>query len=130
MLNYNAILIPFLFLISSAAFAGEPIDFSRHILDPDGKDIPTSKESDAPPMDLARLAQVGLLTEPPADPRGPQMGMDAKLARYNLWLKIHGGGLVSLTSEEITLLKTAIAAVSPPLLVGRAIEILDPVKKP
>jgi len=115
-------------LLASGAFAAE-VDFSRHITDLDGKDIPTSATKDAKPLDLAAVAGMALLTEPPADPRGPQPSSADKLARFTLALKIHAGGNVVLSSEETTLLKTAIGAVYAPLVVGRAVEILDPPEK-
>jgi hypothetical protein len=118
-----------LILIASSAYAGE-VDFSKHILDLDGKDIPSSQAKDAPPLDLATVAGIALLTEAPADPRGgrPADSTD-KLARFKLAVKVHGGSAVDLSSEEVTTLKTAVSAVYGPLVVGRAIEILDPPAK-
>ena len=116
-----------LFLSVSSAFAGE-VDFSRHIVDLDGKDIPSSQAKDAPPLDLATVAGMALLTEPPTERGQPQNPVD-KLARFNLALKIHAGGKVNLSSEETTLLKAAVGAAYPPLVVGRADQILDPPEK-
>ena len=117
-------------LLSSHAFAGEPIDFTKHILDLDGKDIPTSTAKDAPPLDLAMVASNSLLNEPAADARQPNQGKDPneKMNRFNLAIKIHDGKTVALTSEEITMLKAAIAQSFGALIYGRAVEILDPVK--
>lgn len=116
-------IITTLFFVSNA-FAAE-IDFSRHITDLDGKDIPSSAAKDAKPIDLASISGMALLTEPPAE-RGQAQSPADKLARFNLALKIHAGGKIDLSSEETTLLKNAIGTVYPPLVVGRAIEILDP----
>jgi hypothetical protein len=118
--------------LSSSAFAAEPIDFSRHILDLDGKDIPSSGVKDAPPIDLALVAGTALFNEQAADPHAQGQSKDPgeKLARFNLAVKIHESKVVSLSSEEITMLKAAIAQSFGALIYGRAIEILDPVKKP
>ena len=81
---------------------------------------------DAPPLDLATVAGMALLTETPADPRAPKNPAD-KIKRFSLAVKVHAGGVVSLSAEEIALLKSAIAEGYSPLVVGRANEILDPV---
>lgn len=117
-----------LLLNASAAFAGQ-VDFSRHILDLDGNDIPATADKGAKPLDLASISGMALLIEPSADPRGSQPASSDKLARFNLALKIHAGGVVDVSSEEITLLKNAIGASYGPLVVGRAVEILDPPAK-
>jgi len=110
------------------AVAGEPIDFTQHIVTLDGKDIPSTGDKDSPPLDLAIVAETGLLTEIPADPRAaPKTATDKRL-RFDLALRIHDEKKLALTSEEVTLLKDSIASVFSPLVVGRAIQILDPVK--
>lgn len=112
-------------LIASGAFAAE-VDFSRHITDLDGKDIPSSQAKDAQPLDLAMVAGIALLTEPPTERGQPPQNPVDKLARFNLALKVHAGGKVNLSSEETTLLKAAVGVAYPPLVVGRADQILDP----
>lgn len=114
-------------LASPSAFAGD-IDFSRHILDLDGKDVPTDK--DGPPLDLRRVAETASLVPPKDDPRVP-MSPDVKLSQSlmhaDLAFKIHAANPIAhLDSGEITLLKQEIAQVWPPLIVKRAVEILDP----
>ena len=114
--------------VLAAGYAGAAeVDFSRRITDLDGKDIPASADKGANPLDLARVAGLALLAQSPDDAR---MAQEAKLARFNLAIKVHSGGRVDLTSEEVTLLKGAISAAYPPLVVGRAVEILDPPAKP
>ncbi len=113
--------------LSTAALGGE-IDFSRHIVDLDGNDIPASAAKGDKPLDLATVAGMALLTEPPADPRDAraQPTPADKLARFSLAIKVHDGKTVSLSAEEIALVKSAISASYGPLVVGRANEILDP----
>lgn len=112
-------------LFTASAFAAD-IDFSRHITDLDGKDIPASQEKDAPPLDLLSVSRFALLNEQPQDPRAPPKNSLDKIKRFNLAIKIHGGGVMQLTSEEITLLKSSILDSFGPIVVGRATEILDP----
>ena len=119
----------FALFLASPALASE-IDFTRHILDLDGKDIPVSADKDAPITTLARVAETALLNEPPVDPRQPVAAEtpDQKRQRFDLALRIYQAkGAVTLSSEEVTLVKNAIAAIYGPLVVGRAAEILDPV---
>ena len=121
----------FVICLSSMALAASAaeVDFSRHILDLDGKDIPMSAAKDAPPLDLATVAGMALLAEPPADPRAPAPDTGDKLRRFDLALRTHGGHVVSLSAEDIALLKAAVSKSYGPLVVGRAFELLDPVKK-
>lgn len=50
---------------------------------------------------------------------------DEKLKRYQLAVKINGGGEVDLTAEEIALLKLLIGRAYPPLVVGQAYLLLE-----
>jgi hypothetical protein len=52
-----------------------------------------------------------------------------KVRRYKLATKITDGGEVDLSVEEIADLKKLIGKAFPPLVVGRAYEILDPEPK-
>jgi hypothetical protein len=52
-----------------------------------------------------------------------------KVRRYKLATKIADGGEVDLSIEEIADLKKLIGKAFPPLVVGRAYEILDPEPK-
>ena len=117
-------------LLVAPALAAE-IDFSTHIVDLDGKDIPSSPAKDAPPLDLATVAGMALLSEPPADPRNPGQPKDTneKLRRFALAVKTHAGGKVTVSAEDIALLKSAISSAYAALVVGRAVEILDPPAK-
>lgn len=114
-------------MASAGAALADPVDFSAHIVDLDGRDIPMSQDKGAPALDLRRAAEVALLAEPDSrDPRAPPRDFAEKSRRFDLALRIHDGGKIALTAEEVTLLKTAIAASFGPLIVGRAIQILDP----
>lgn len=113
-------------LLASPAAARE-VNFSAHIVDLDGNDIPSSTAKDAPPLDLKVVAATALLAEAPRqDPRAAPPDPTDKLKRFALALKIHKGGAVELSVEEIATLKAAIGADYPALVVGRADEILDP----
>ncbi len=116
-------------LFAVPACAAE-IDFSKHILDLDGHDIPSSTAKDAKPFDLAMVAETALLA--PADRSGgSQEAATVKLQKFALALRIHDRSIVTLTSEEVTILKDAIAATYPgSLVVGRAVELLDPSSLP
>jgi hypothetical protein len=124
--------IAFLLSLSSAAFAAEPIDFAVHIKDLDGKEIFTAK--DAPALTLKEVALQGLLFPPQEDPRSGFQPQDPVKA-FELELQISKGGLVSLSAEDIAFLKNAIRAHFAKLpygslFIGRANELLDPVRKP
>ena len=57
-----------------------------------------------------------------------EQGLDPKdkVRRYKLATKVSDGGEVDLSVEEISDLKKLIGKAFPPLIVGRAYEILDP----
>ncbi len=59
----------------------------------------------------------------------PHIDGKEKINRYKIALKVNEGGEQDLTAEEITALKLLIAKAFPPLVVGRAYEILDPSPK-
>ena len=114
-----------LVLFSTCAYAGEPIDFGQKLLDLNGNEMRVGK--DDPALDLRTVCEIALLSEVPKQDRTPVSPKD-KRDRFVLALKIHGKEPVALSSEQITLLKTAIADIYGPLIVGRTEEILDPVK--
>lgn len=118
-------------LMTQSALAGEPIDFSRFMIDLDGKNIPIS-DKDPTPISLGRVAEMALLSEPPSDPRDPRNASSSlvdKTKRFDLALRIHNEKKLSLSSEDTTLLKQAIADSFAPIIVGQAVKILDPTTK-
>lgn len=48
-----------------------------------------------------------------------------KLARYKIASKVHGGGMVELTAEEVAKIKALIGKAYSPAVVGPAFEILE-----
>lgn len=119
-------------LCAEPAFARE-IDFSKKIVDLDGKPIPSTKAEDAPALDLKTVAEIAILSEKPQDPRDPRSlppDPTEKLKRFALALKIHHGGVVDVSAEEIAQIKSAISNMYNAFVFGRAVEILDPEQKP
>jgi hypothetical protein len=117
-----------IFLFTATSALARDVDFSRHIVDLDGKDIPTSQAKDAAPLDLKNVATTALLTER-QDPRQTPPDPADKLRRFALALKIHQGGKVDLSAEEIAEVKASIAAAYSALVVGRANEILERIRR-
>jgi hypothetical protein len=115
-------------LLSTTCSARE-INFSQPIVDLDGKSVPSSTSEGAPPLDLKMVAGIALLTDKPPDPRTATPDAANKLHRFTLAVKIHLGGVIDLSAEEIAEVKAAIAGVWPTLVFGRAAEILDPAGK-
>jgi hypothetical protein len=114
------LLFSILFLTMTPAFA---VDFNTHILSIEGKDIPTSA-TDQSPVTLGKVCEDALIATLPGDNPTP----DEKGNRFRLAMKVHEGK--NLTSEDITLLKKVIGLAYGPLVVGRAIELLDPASVP
>src|ERR1700758_5321084 len=90
-------------------------NLDQKILDFDGKEF-------TPPLalkDMCLTAAVGTL------PSDPQLTTEKKVILYRLGQKVHAGGIVDLTAEEIALLKERIAAGYGILAMGRAFELLE-----
>lgn len=86
---------------------------------------PMTKFDGTPYDDGATLRDVafGALQAPlPGDER---MDGKGKLAIYALAAKVHAGGVVDLNAEELALLKSRVEAAYPPLVVGKAVELLE-----
>jgi hypothetical protein len=57
---------------------------------------------------------------------GEDIPLAAKVERFKLAVRLARGGDVSLTAEDVALLKRLIGKAWAPLVVGRALEVLDP----
>ena len=119
----------FALLLTAASESAEEVDFSSHIRDLDVKPVPSCAADTAKchaPLTLSHVSEMALLS--PADSR-EQPSADEKAKRFELAVKLHAGGKLSLTVEDAALLKRLIGAAYAPLVVGRANEILDPSPK-
>lgn len=95
------------------------IDFSVELKDLDGKTLMDDAQQ---PLTL-KVAAVNALIAPVQE----KMSLARKCDLYGLAQRINQGGQVSLSSEEVTLVKERINAVFlSPVLVGAACHILDP----
>ena|SRR6516225_8174052 len=74
-------------------------------------------------LDLAAIATNALLTPQAAEQNIP---VEEKVKRFQLALRIANGGALDIALEDVVLLKNIIGKAYPPLVVGRAFELLDP----
>jgi hypothetical protein len=74
-------------------------------------------------LDLATICTNALLTPAQND---QSMAADEKVRRYRLAQRITNGGTLDMPLEDLVLLKDIIGKAYPPLVVGRAFDILDP----
>ena len=109
------------------------VDVSAPILDIDGKPIPAcaAKTPECErPMTLGDVAMTALLTPYPDEAEGTRGGVpitgQQKADRMALAIRIHDGGKVDLTAEQIALAKLLVGKAYGPLVVGRAWALLDP----
>jgi hypothetical protein len=93
------------------------IDFNRPILDLDGNPLKTEDGRTATLLSLAKSALIGQF----ADEQG--LSTDAKVARFELAMKLVGGNY-DLDASEVVLLKTVIGKGFGPLPVGVANRII------
>jgi hypothetical protein len=107
------------------------VDFSTTLRDLRGKVIQNVVEhgdpaSGKPPVTedttLATVAAEALLYY---DPRGTQDPGIKKAQCAHLALRVHKGGVLDVTAEDIVLLKDKIGAIYAPLVVARAYELLE-----
>ncbi|MDW5313721.1 hypothetical protein [Rhizobium sp. PL01] len=102
------------------------IDFSSPILDLAGKQISvvTSLEPNADriPATLAVVCIEALLSPL----RGDSPSGEVKMTRFELARKIHNGGEVSLSVDELSSLKHLVGLAWPALIQGATWELLDP----
>jgi hypothetical protein len=107
--------------LAAPAWAAQ-IDFDAAITDLDGK--PEMLDGGRT-MTLRIASEVALLSNFPDE---PALATEAKSERFWLAERIHRPGAADLSAEEVALLKRLIGKAYPPLVVGRAIQLLDPKK--
>ncbi len=120
-----------LFALAFIATPAAAIDFSAKILDLNGApfidDIKCPMEKGARKCEddaiLAAIATRALMASYPDE---TNLGLDEKVKRFGLALKLKDGGDVKLSVEDIAMLKKLIGKAYSPLIVGRAVELLDP----
>jgi hypothetical protein len=118
-------LLSILFTAALTAAAGAA-DFKAPILNLDGSRISTVPgDEKSPPLTLGKVCEDALIATLPND--NPDVGEKGR--RFFLALKIHAG-TAELTADEVTLVKKVVGLAYGPLVVGRAIELLDPAAVP
>lgn len=105
--------------------AAGAVDFKAQIKNIDGTTIPTS-EKDPTPLSLGKIAEDALLAN---NLPGDNLAEGEKAKRFWLALKVHENK-DSLTADEIATIKKVISLGYGPLIVGRAIQLLDPAAVP
>lgn len=94
------------------------IQFDTPILDLQGQPIPDGDKS----VTLASLSCAALSAQF-NDETG--LAAEEKYKRFKLGLKIVGGGEIDVSLDERALLKQLIGKAFPPVMVGRAFDLLD-----
>lgn len=102
------------------------VNFASHVLDYDGRTIPSpvpGQPDQNQPLTLAAVCVNSLMIE---DPQKPLTG-EEKLQRHHLALKVHGTkSPVTLSAEDVILIKTATAKAYNALVYGRVVEAVTP----
>lgn len=122
----RAALAILLIALASPAMA---IDFSTKILDLKNQPIPLCSKEKPDCGVVLTMDDVALTALQAQFPDEQNLAATEKVKRYALGLKINASkGDVHLDAEDVTLLKQLIGKAYGSLVVGRAYEILDPVK--
>jgi hypothetical protein len=100
------------------------IDFSQALTNLDGTPLAQANLEGGQPIPITlRLTATEALCRP-TDERG--MTGAQKFERFSLALRINQGDPVELTPEEVATIKQRIGETMPPIIVGRAYQLLDP----
>lgn len=95
------------------------IDFAQTLRDLDGKPIKKGKID----MSLASICVDALLS---LDPKNTaNIDGKEKVVRYELAKRIHKGGVVDLTTDEISKIKKLVGKLYFPIIVGQAFMMLE-----
>lgn len=107
------------------------IDTTKAIVDMDGKEVrnnvpgPVDKDGHATVVQetlTVRMVIVNaVLLE---DPKNPTPGVE-KVKLFELAQRIHGSDTVSLTSEEVTLIKSKVLATYAVMVAGQVVKLLE-----
>ena len=107
------------------------IDTTKAIVDMDGKEVrnnvpgPVGEDGHATVIQETLTVRVvivnAVLLE---DPKNPTPGVE-KVKLFELAQRIHGSDSVSLTSEEITLIKSKVLATYAVMVAGQVVKLLE-----
>jgi hypothetical protein len=121
----GALVASFLMYLCCGVIAGE-IDFSTLLKDLDGKPLPLSAEKNAQPLTLRDVVVNSLIA--PKQANAGSAAPERKVKEFVLATRVANAKTpLTLTSEDITLIKEDVSAVYPsPLIIGRVLEAIDP----
>ncbi len=96
----------------------------------DEKDQPVIKYPEKVPYTIKHALEAAMIETPPMNP-GDFPTAEVKLARYYMWKRLKAAeSEITLTPEDVALLKRAAGAAYTPLFYGSLIEMLDGTYKP
>jgi hypothetical protein len=75
-----------------------------------------------PPATLQSVC-LGCLSGTPQEDM--KFGLEKRMQLYNLARRVHAGGIVDFTAEEIALLQKRISTMYPTIIMGRAVDLLN-----
>ena len=99
------------------------INFATHILTLDG--TPMHKSAQTEPGKEPEVATLGWICVEALLRPGPEKSGEEKYKLFALAMKIGEGGEIDLLPEDVVLLKKKIGDTFPPLVVGRAFDLLN-----
>lgn len=113
-LKYLAVLA----VLATPAFAGQ-VNFAAVLTDQDGKPI---KDADQRVLTLGRASMMALMQSYPDDIAA---STEEKARRGVLALRVYTAGSVDVPAEDVVLIKKYIGKLYPPLIVVRALPLLE-----
>ena len=116
----------FMVAFVSSAFAA---DFTAPILDFDNTPASACPASDPGCGKVLTLSDVAIASLMGTFPDERDLSGEEKIKRFGLAMRIRNAKDISLTAEEIALLKKIIGRSYGPLVVGRAYPMIDPGEK-
>jgi hypothetical protein len=125
----------FVILLTLLVVPASAADFSAKILDMDGRPFiddvkcPADTAGKRKCEDDVVLANIAVRALMASYQDETNLAGEEKFKRYALAMKIKDGGDVSVSAEEVSLLKRLIGKLYTPLVVGRAFPLLDPAEK-
>lgn len=92
------------------------------LVDFDGNSIPTDPDDEtSPPFTLGRVCESALMTPMPGD----NNTLDPVLERHDLAERIHKGGTITVTAEQVAQIKKRLPGRFGPVIVGPACRLLE-----
>lgn len=111
-------------MLTLGAHAAE-VDFTKVLFDQDNQPI---KDNDGKVLTLGRAAMMGLMTgyqDDAQQPGGPDMALK-KVRRGNLGLRVYEAAKpIDVSPEDLVLIREYVAKLYPPLVVARAMPLLE-----